>query len=250
MNVIPAILVDDEADSRSSLAAFLSKYCPQLKLMAQCANIMEAERAIEEHQPQILFLDIEMPHGNAFDLLEKVVDYSGEIIFITAFSQYAIRAFDLSAAHYLLKPIDIDELVKAVERAEQRLSEQHELSHARIILDNISQGGGQDQKLALPLINGLEFVRIREIVYCEAADNFTRFCLQDDRQLLICRKLKFYEKLLSELGFCRIHRSHLINLDYLKRYTRGKGGTVLLENGKELMVADARKGHLMERLKG
>lgn len=250
MKKITAIIVDDEQDSRETLSNYIDKYCPQVSLLAECNNIIEAKAAILKHCPQLVFLDIEMPHGNAFDLLEQWGEIDFEIIFITAFSQYAVQAFNLSAAHYLLKPVDIEELEKAVATVERLLSQKENLSHAKILLENLTGVFSQNRKLVLPLMEGFDVIKMSEILYCEAEDNFTRFHFLDGRKTLICRNLKFYENTLEPFGFFRIHRSHLINLDYIKRYIKGKGGSVILENGKEIMVSNNKKGELMNRIKG
>jgi len=240
--------VDDEQDSRETLRNYVGKYCPQVSVVGECANIIEAKAAILKHKPQLVFLDIEMPHGNAFDLLEQWGEIDFEIIFITAFSQYAVQAFNLSAAHYLLKPVDIEELEKAVATVEQLLSQKEKLSHANILLENMAALHSQNRKLVLPLMEGFDVVRMSEILYCEAEDNFTRFYFTDGRKILICRNLKFYETALDAFGFFRVHRSHIINLEYVKRYNKGKGGSVVLENETEIIVANSKKGELVKRL--
>lgn len=242
---IEALIVDDEKDSRESLSRYLSKYCPDVKILQTCANIQEAKEAIAEHEPQLVFLDIEMPFGNAFDLLDQLTAINFEIIFVTAYDQYAIPALNLSAAYYLLKPIDIDELIAAVAKVRAQLYEQDQHIRAAVLKEHLQ---GQSQRLVLPLIDGFEVVDTADVMYCEAADNFTQFYLQSGTKFLICRKLKFYEELLQEQGFCRIHRSTLINLAFVQRYIKGKGGTVILKNGKALSVAQSKKSAFLERM--
>ncbi|MEO1257345.1 MAG: LytTR family DNA-binding domain-containing protein [Bacteroidota bacterium] len=243
-----ALIIDDEQDSRETLRNYVGKYCPQVTVLAECANIIEAKEAILKHRPQLLFLDIEMPHGNAFDLLEQWGEIDFEIIFITAYSQYAVQAFNLSAAHYLLKPVDIEELEKAVENVTHLISQKEKLSRANILLENMAALNAQNRKLVLPLMEGFDVVKISSILYCEAQDNFTCFYFLDGKKSMICRSLKFYEKALSEFGFCRVHRSHMVNLEYVKRYIKGKGGSVIMENGKEIMVSNNRKEELIRRV--
>ncbi len=250
MKKINAIIVDDEQDSRETLRNYIEKYCPQVKIQSECSNIIEAKTAILKNQPQLVFLDIEMPHGNAFDLLEQWGEINFEVIFITAFSQYAVQAFNLSAAHYLLKPVDIEELENAVAIVEKTLEQNEKLSHAKVLLENMAALHSQNRKLVLPMMEGFEIVKMSEIVYCEAEDNFTCFYFQDGKKKLICRNLKFYEKALDEFGFYRVHRSHIVNLDFIKRYIKGKGGSVILENGKEIMVSNSKKEGLMQRIRG
>lgn len=247
---IRAIIVDDEQDSRTTLRSFTEKYCPHVKILDECKDIDEAKKAILRHQPQLVFLDIEMPRGNAFDLLEQWGQIDFEIIFITAFSQYAVQAFALSAAHYLLKPLDIEELENAVAEVGQQIANKLKINRAEILLQNIVAVHNQNRKLVLPMMEGFEIVRMSEIIHCEADDNFTVFHFTDGRKLMICRSLKYYESALSDFGFCRIHRSSIINLDYIKRYIKGKGGSVIMENGKEIQVAYTKKSELMKRLHG
>ena len=249
MQKITAIIVDDEQDSRETLRNYIGKYCPQVTLLDECANIIEARAALLKHQPQLVFLDIEMPHGNAFDLLEQWGEVNFEIIFITAFSQYAVQAFNLSAAHYLLKPVDIEELENAVATVERLIDQKEHLSHAKILLENMSALNARNRKLVLPLLEGFDIVRMSEVLYCEAEDNFTCFYFTNGQKTLVCRSLKFYETALEPFGFLRVHRSHIINLDYIRRYIKGKGGSVILENGKELMVSSSKKGELVRRIK-
>ncbi len=248
MKSITAIIVDDEQDSREILRNYIGKYCPQILLKSECANIQEAKAAILKHQPQLVFLDIEMPHGNAFDLLEQWGEINFEIIFITAFSQYAVQAFNLSAAHYLLKPVDIEELEKAVAIVERHLEQKDKLSRAEILLENMAVVNPQSRRLVLPLMEGFDVVKMSDILYCEAEDNFTCFYFLDGHKSLICRNLKFYETALDSFGFCRVHRSHLVNLEYIKRYIRGKGGSVVMENGKEIMVSNNKREELVKRI--
>ncbi len=251
MQPISALIIDDELDSRSTLRSYVGRYCPQVQLVGECANIIEARAAILKLRPQLIFLDIEMPHGTAFDLLEQFGEHIDfEIIFITAYSQYAVQAFNLSAAHYLLKPVDIEELEKAVAHVAVLLSQKEQLVRAKILLENMAaqNTAGQNRKLVLPLLEGFDVVRMSDVLYCEAEDNFTCFHFTDGRKSLICRHLKYYEPLLEPFGFCRVHRSHIVNLEYVKRYIKGKGGSVILENGQEIMVSNQRKDELVRRI--
>ncbi len=250
MEKVNALIVDDEQDSRETLRSYLTKYCPQINILGESANIQEARQAILKHEPQLVFLDVEMPHGNAFDLLEQWETVPFETIFVTAFSKYAIQAFNLSAAHYLLKPLEIEALEKAVSDAEERIQKNKLINTAQVLLENIRTSGSQNRKLVLPLLEGFDIVRASEILYCEANDNFTCFYFKGGNKSMICRSLKFYDQVLEPLGFCRIHRSFVVNLDTVIRYNKGKGGSIILENGKELMVANSRKEELVEKLKG
>lgn len=249
MQPITALIVDDEQDSRETLRSYVGRYCPQVSVLGECTNIMEARAAILRQKPQLVFLDIEMPHGTAFDLLEQFGDnIDFEIIFITAFSQYAVQAFNLSAAHYLLKPVDIEELEKAVAHVSLLLSQKAQLVRAKILLDNMAAQNAQGRKLVLPMLEGFDVVRMADVLYCEAEDNFTCFYFADGHKSLVCRHLKYYEPLLEPFGFCRVHRSHIVNLEYVKRYIKGKGGSVILENGKEILVSSQKREELLKRI--
>lgn len=244
------LIIDDEQPSREALRHYLGKYCPGVTVIGEADGVESALEAIRLHRPELLFLDIEMPFGNGFDLLEKLpADSQLEVVFVTAYEQYALRALRMSAAHYLLKPVDIDDLIEAVGKVRGRIGLREQGRVNKTLLENLKSGEKEVLKrLALPLIDGLEIVLPEEIRYLEAADNFTTFYLADGRKLLICRKLKFYDALLGPAGFCRIHRSTVVNLAQVRRYHRGKGGAVTLEDGTELVVAAARKQALLEAL--
>ncbi|MFK7899960.1 MAG: LytR/AlgR family response regulator transcription factor [Cyclobacteriaceae bacterium] len=246
MAKLKAILVDDEQDSRDILSNYLKKYCPDVDLLATCDSVKTGLEAITTHQPDVVFLDIEMPYANGFDLLDQVNEITFETVFVTAYDNYAIKALNQSAAYYLLKPIDIDELVAAVEKIQTERSKPDYVEHAKVLLENIKGQPNNLAKLMLPTLEGFEVVKPEEILYCEADNNFTKFHLVSNRQLLICRTLKYFEEILSNHQFVRVHRSHMINLDYVVRYTKGKGGYVTLENGAELEVAPKKKSEFLE----
>ena len=249
MDKLKAILVDDEQDSRQILSNYLAKYCPDVELMAACKNIQEGLEAIKKINPDLLFLDIEMPFGTGFDLLEQVEDISFETVFVTAYDNYAIQALNMSAAYYLLKPIDIDELVIAVDKIKSEKEQNVDSFHVQVLLDNIKQENERPKKIMLPTFEGFEIVPIDQIIYCEADDNFTKFHLKDGKPLLISKTLKHFEEMLPKTKFVRIHRSSLINTDYVVRYTKGKGGYVTMENDVELEVSPKKKPQFLEVFK-
>ena len=243
-----ALIVDDEKDSREILANYLKKYCPDVTVCGLGESVSTGLEAIKKHQPDILFLDIEMPYGNGFDLLEKCADLTFETVFVTAFDNYAIQALNQSAAYYFLKPIDIDELQKAVEKIKAERATDSYTQHAKILLDNISNN--TPQKIMLPTMEGFEIVTVSSILYCEAVDNFTRFFFENGPTLLICRTLKHFEDILKPHRFFRIHRSYLINPSYVVRYSKGKGGFVTMKNNKELEVSANKKKEFLELFGG
>lgn len=246
--MLKAVIVEDEKASRETLRAYLEKYCLQVQIVGEADSVKTGLKEIRLHNPDLVFLDVEMPYGNAFDLLDQVEEQDFETIFVTAYDHYAMKALNFSASYYLLKPIDIEELVKAVEKvADTKSSEEHNL-RTRILIENIRIENKQLQKIVLPLIDGFEVVRVSDILYCRADDNFTEFHFLDSSKKLICRTLKFYEQLLSEFDFVRIHKSTLINLQYLKRYKKGKGGQVILDKEICLDVSATRKKDLLDRI--
>ncbi len=245
--MLRAVIVEDEEASRESLKNYLKKYCTDVQVVGEAASVKEGLEAIKKAQPDLVFLDVEMPYGNAFDLLEQVEDRNFETIFVTAYDHYAMKALNFSASYYILKPVDIDELVKAVELiAQKKETEEHAL-RTKILTENIKIENKQLQKIILPLIDGFEVVKVKDILRCQAEDNFTRFHFTNGEKLLICRTLKFYEELLSDFDFVRVHKSHLVNLQYVTRYKKGKGGQVIMSDGKAIDVSASRKQDLLSR---
>lgn len=242
-----AILIDDEIDGREILANYLAKYCENIELVDSCENIIEGEKSIKEHQPDIVFLDIEMPYGNGFDLLEKFDRIDFEVIFVTAYSNYAVKALNLSAAYYLLKPIDIDALIDAVEKVEAKLDSKKEFDLTEVVLKNIQAINSQDQKLVLPNLHGFDLINISEIMRCEAMDNYTNIHLVNGKKYVISKTLKHFENLLVNCDFMRVHKSHLINLKKVKQYIKGRTAQLILEDNSEIDLSATRKEEFLKR---
>lgn len=249
MNMIQAIIVDDEAAARNSLGHYIAEYCPTVEVVGRAENIQEAARLIRAHTIQLVFLDIEMPRGNGFDLFDIIESVDFETIFVTAFSQYAIQALNMSATHYLLKPIDIDDLVTAVDKVAQIIAGKSTLNRTSILLENLRNFNNQNRKVVIPLMEGFEVVSMSEIQFMEADDNFVHIHLDNHGKFMACRSLKFYEEQLADAGFMRIHRKYLVNLDKVKRFLKGKSGFVVMENGRELELSASRRKQFLERFK-
>ncbi len=238
---LKAIIVEDERASRETLASYLEKYCPDVELCGMAEGVKPGLKLIKSKKPDVVFLDIEMPFGNGFDLLDQVEGADFDVIFITAFSDYALKAIQVSASHYLLKPVSIDELIAAVESVKESREKEQNFIHTRILVENINLENRQLHKMVLPTMEGFEVIAIKDIIYCAAADNFTVFHLVGAEKKMICRSLKHYEDLLTEFDFIRVHKSSLINKHYVQRYRKGKGGTVTMNNGHEISVSATRK---------
>lgn len=246
MSNLRTIIVDDEVSSRNVLREYLRKYCPAVDFIGEAENVQSALKLIKENKPDLIFLDVEMPGGNGFDLLEQAGEIRFETIFVTAFDHYAIQALNYSAAYYLLKPVSIDELIAAVARVEKLKNENQTSYNTQVILDNLKASEAQQKKIVLPLLQGFEVVKLENIIVCEAYDNFTNFYFEKHPKTMICRNLKFYEDLLDNSGFMRIHKSYIINLEHVVKYTRGKGGIVTMTGGMEVPVSPNKKDLLLE----
>ena len=244
------LIVDDEKNSREVLENYLTKYCPQMEICGKAANVEEAIGLIGKLRPEVLFLDIEMPFKSGFDLLDEFDELEFEVIFVTAYGEYALNAIQVSAADYLLKPLNIDELVGAVDKVVERLNGHQDVNRAKILLDNLKLSEHQKQKVVLPLLDGFEVVVADQIIRCEADDNFTRFYLDNGEKKLICRPLKFYESALGEIGFMRVHKSHMVNLNFVTRYRKGKGGMIVLKDESEVPLSVSRKADFLNAFSG
>jgi len=248
---LSCIIVDDEAISRETLENYVGKYCNNVEVKALCENVKEGLAAIKEHQPDIVFLDIEMPYGDGFDLLDQVESINFDVVFITAFSNYAIRALNMSATYYILKPIDIDELILAVDKIRERRAQLTDETsvQSKILLDNLKVANGQMQRIVLPQLTGFIVVPVHEVLYAQADDNYSIIHLKDGKKHVVSKTLKFFDDLLSDLGFMRVHKSHLVNMGEITEYKKGKTGQVQLSNGAWLDISMQRKKEFLERFK-
>lgn len=245
--MIGCIIVDDELKSRESLKILIEDFCEDISVQCLCQNVNEAIEAIKKFNPDVVFLDIQLQGETGFDLLTKVKDIDFEVIFTTAYSEYAIKAFKFSAIDYLLKPIDIEELKKSIEKVEKRRS--HSITdRLQHLLQNLKTNTTENYKLALPTSDGLVFVKVNDILYCEASSNYTEIIMFDSKKYLVSRTLKEYDDMLSEQNFFRIHHSYLINLNGIKKYVRGEGGYVVMSNDKSLDVSKRKKEGFLLRI--
>jgi two-component system, LytTR family, response regulator len=235
-----AILVEDEANSREILRNYVQKYCPAVQLLGEAASIQEGLDLLGKFQLDMVFLDVEMPFGNAFDLLEQVPDRTFETIFVTAYDHYAKEALNHHAAYYLMKPINIDELIKAVDYVLAVKTKENQLAD-RVLS---TKAKGVDGKLTLPQQDGFQVLNVADILYCKADDNYTEIHLAQ-KKMVVSKTLKYFEEALGNFAFARIHKSYLVNVNEVVQYKRGKGGSVVVSNGKELMVSASKKNELL-----
>jgi len=233
---LKAILVEDEANSREILRNYLEKYCPDVELMGESENIQEGLALIEKHPLDLVFLDVEMPYGNAFDLLDQVKNRTFETVFVTAYNQYAMDALNMHAAYYLMKPINIDELVKAVAYVKQ-IREKESALHGKVLTTKFKHVDG---KITIPQQDGFQVLNVSDILYCIADDNYTEIHLVN-KKIVVSKTLKYFETALANFSFARIHKSYLVNVNEVIKYRKGKGGSVLVSNGKELLVSASKK---------
>ncbi|MBQ0767696.1 MAG: response regulator transcription factor [Bizionia sp.] len=243
---LQAIIVEDEETSREILKKYLDKYCPNVEVVGEASNINDALEIIRHTTLDLVFLDVEMPYGNAFDLLDKVGDRSFETIFVTAYNQYAIEALNAHASYYLMKPISIDDLIKAVDYVWDIKQKEEALQNQVLIPKSIKNIDG---KITIPQQDGFEVLSNSDILYCKADDNYTEIYLKNNKRKVVSKTLKYFEEALSGLGFARVHKSYLVNVNHVVKYVKGKGGSVILSNGCEVMVSASKKAELLSYFK-
>ncbi len=243
--MITAIIIDDEAKGRLALRQKLQSYCPEVTILAEAADGIEALSVIEKHHPKLIFLDIEMPKMNGFEMLNTIKQKNFHIIFTTAYDQYAIKAIKYAAFDYLLKPIDIEELKTAVARIAGSETDQTK-KQIELLQQNMQHSKKQLNKLAVPTLDGLLFFDINDIIHLEAQSNYTNIFFTNKPKILASKTLKEFEELLPLDIFFRVHHSYLINLNYIKRYIKGDGGQIELQNGTYVDVSRRKKDEFLK----
>ena len=250
MNKIKTILVDDEPRGLTSLQKLLQMNCEEVDVISYCSNAAEANEKIAQLHPELVFLDIAMPGTNGLELLRNLPVINFEIIFVTAHNNYMTQAFHFSAVDYLLKPVDDDLLVDAVKRAGKRIEDKTANRQIETFLHNVQQRNNpQKIKLCIPSLKGFQVIEIHEIIYCEASSNYTNFHFTNMRSICASKPIHEYEELLADCNFVRVHKSFLVNLEHVKEYIRGEGGSVMLSNGLEVEVSRRKKDLLMTKMK-
>lgn len=233
---IKTVLVEDETSAREALKAYLSKYCPQVEVIGEAADAKQAIAMLHELKPQLVFLDVELPFGNAFDILDGCKDIYFETIFVTAFSEYSLQALNQSAAYYLLKPLSIEELVIAVNKVHEHVINRELFDRNKIVVENFKESQTLKRQVILPTLEGFEVLKMEEIVRLQGNGNFTDVYLNDGRKKMACRFLKHYHEILPP-PFLRVHKSHIINISYVSSYHKSQGGYVILNDDTEIQVS-------------
>ena len=238
---LKTVIVDDEQDAVDFISSIIGEYCTSLEVVAMANNVAQGVSAINDKKPDLVFLDVEMPNGNGFDLLAQFPEKDFDVVFITAFNHYAIKAIKFSAIDYILKPININEFIEAVNRVIKKRSERHSQGNEslKILMENLRTS--PPSRMAIPTADGMEYLNPRDIIRIEADRSYSWFYLTGGRKILVSKHLKEFQELLSDRYFFRSHNSHLVNLKYVKKYIRKEGGYIEMTDGAMIPVSRNRK---------
>ncbi len=239
---IKTILIDDEKSSLIILEKLIARCCSNIEIIGKAQSVASGIEIINEQSPDLVFLDINMPDGDGFEILEKVDKRDFEVIFTTAYDKYAIKAFEFAALHYLLKPINSEDLKDAIDRFHEVKKEDYSDK-----LNVFNENKNLD-RMILPSANGLSIIDINDIIRCESSNNYTTFYLKNNEKIIVSKSINLYEKILSDSHFCRIHNQHIVNLKYIKKYVKGRGGYVVMLNDTHVDVSEGRKKDFMTKL--
>ncbi|MEE4256536.1 MAG: LytTR family DNA-binding domain-containing protein [Bacteroidales bacterium] len=246
-NILKTVIVDDEQDAVNFIESIAKEYCPNIEIVGKAYSAIEGVEVISKVKPDLVFLDVEMPHGSGFDLLAGFPEKEFDVIFITAFNHYAIRAIKFSAVDYILKPININEFIDAVKRVEESRKEKKGTStNFQTLFENLQTA--IPSRLAIPTSNGMEYLNTREIIRVEADRSYSWFYMENGDKFLVSRNLKEYQELLSDRNFFRTHNSHLINLEHVKKYIRHEGGYIEMTDGSNVPISRGKKDLFLEHM--
>jgi two-component system, LytTR family, response regulator len=245
--MIRSIIIDDESLGRQSIKVALEKYCPEVVVVALCESAQSGMDSINHFQPDLVFLDIQMPGISGFDMLQQLAPVTFEVIFITSYDQYAVKAFKFSALDYLLKPITPEDLVQAVSKVKNK-NTINITNRFESLLNNIQFKTGKIEKVAIPTQDGIDFFNTDDIIYCQADGSYTTLFMTNSRKEVVARTLKDFDNLLGTSGFCRVHNSSLINLKHVQKYIKGEGGYVILSEGHHADISRRKKDEFLSIL--
>jgi len=246
--MIRAVIVEDEKHSRETLNNLLTEFCTDIEVVGMAGSVAEAVETISVTKPDLVFLDIELQTGTGFDVLEQLKNQYFEIIFTTAFEHYAIKAIKISSIDYLLKPIDIEELETAIQKVRIKKDESTYRQQLEILLNTVNRQPQENKKICLPTAQGLEFIKVNDIIYCEANGSYTNIYLKNQHKLMMSKHLKEYENLLTDYDFMRVHNSFLINLNEVKSFVKTEGGYILMNNNAQISISLKKREDFMEKM--
>lgn len=244
--LIHAVLVDDEDNSLEALEILLNKYCPDVQVDGRAQSVEEAIETIDDIKPELVFLDIALPDGQGFEILDGVSHSGFEVIFTTAYDQYALKAFDFSALDYLLKPINAEKLKQSVARYQEIRGKEEIGKRVSVLKESL---GNLNERIILSSMDGFEVYKIMDIIRCEANGSYTTFFITQDRKVVTSKTLNNFEKLLEDMPFVRVHSKHLVNLNFIKKYISGRGGYIVFEDGTQVDVSERKKKDFIRIMK-
>lgn len=244
---LKTVIIDDEADAVNFICSLIREYCPKLVVTGTAHNVSDGVQMITLHQPELVFLDVEMPYGSGFDLLARFPEKKFDVVFITAFNQYALQAIKFSAVDYILKPINISEFIEAVDKVtEKRTHLFNQNVNYKALLENLKST--LPTKLAIPTTEGMEYLNTREIVRIEADRSYCWFYMLDHKKHLVSRNMKEYQDLLTDRNFFRPHNSHLVNLEFVKKYVRQEGGYIEMTDGAQIPLSRIKRDLFLQQM--
>ncbi len=246
--MIRTVVVEDEKKSREVILSLIAKYCPELQVVGEASSVDQAVDLLKKEKPDLVFMDIQLADGTGFDILQQVQGINFDLIFATAFDQYAIKAIKYSAIDYLLKPIDGEELKAAVRKVIEKRSSSSNIDNLKFLLSNLKKGEDEFSRITLPTGNAYEIVNIKDIIRCEASESYTYFFLVGKRKFLVTSGLKHYEDILPSSQFIRVHHSHLINMNHVIRYLKEDGGYAIMSDDSKIEVSRRKREAFLERL--
>lgn len=249
MKKIKVVIVDDESRARKFLSSLLTDYVGDIEVIGMAESVVEAKKVIDQTNPEIVFLDVQMPGGNGFTLLDEYPNPKFDVVFTTAFDKYAIDAIKKSALDYIMKPISIEELKETINKYRNKKETESGLPEETFLIPDFVDSGKQDVKIAIPNVKGFDLVKVKDILYCKADSNYSSFVLEDGNSYIASHTLKYFEEILNTYGFLRIHDSYFVNLSKITKYVRGRGGSVIMSDGAEIPVSRSRKDDLIEFFK-
>lgn len=246
--MLSVVIIDDETKARSAIRQMIESECSNVTILAEADGVEKGIEVITKHKPDVILLDIKLKDGSGFDLISKLINITAKIIFVTAYNEFAIKAFKFSAIDYLLKPVDPDDLAAALKKADENIQKDKSNKYLELIMENFAGTAKQLKKIALKTSSSIYILNISEILYCRSDGNYTEFHCSDGRKLMVSKPLGEYEELLHDYGFIRIHHSYLINISHATRFDKNDGGSLLMSNQESIPVSSRKKDVLIDVL--